>query len=164
MSLSNVFAVLQQYAGGAGAATDPHKDFDHVAQNAPQEQVASGLAGAIRSDATPSFAQTISTLFANSDPQQKAGILGHLLNAAGPGAATGALAGILGGATGGTVNPQQAQQLTPDAVHELAQQAEKNKPSIIDEASGFYAQHPTLVKALGAGALAMIMSHMSQKS
>jgi type IV secretory pathway VirJ component len=149
MSLSNVFAVLQQYAGGAaGNAADPGKDFDQVAQNASQSHLATGLAGAIRSDATPSFAQTVSTLFANSDPQQKSGILSHLLNAAGPAAAN--------------ITPQQAQQMTPDAVHDLAQKAQANNPSIIDEASSFYAQHPTLVKALGAGALAMIMSHMSQ--
>ncbi len=148
MSLSNVFAVLQQYAGGgSGNQTDPQRDFDHVAQNASQQHLASGLAGAIRSDATPPFAQIISTLFANSDPQQKAGILGHLVNAAGA------------GASGGNINPQQ---VSPEAVQQLAQQAQQNRPSIIDEASSFYAQHPTVVKALGAGALAMIMSHMSQ--
>ena len=91
MSLSNVFAVLQQYAGGAAShAADPLKDFDQVAQNASQSHLATGLAGAIRSDAPPSFAQTISTLFSNSDPQQKSGILSHLLGAAGPAAATGA--------------------------------------------------------------------------
>ncbi len=148
MSLSNVFAVLQQYAGGAGTATDPHKDFDQVAQNASQAHIAAGLAGAMRSDVTPSFAQTISTLFGNSDSGQKAGILGTLLNSAGP--------------TAAGVTPQQAQQMSPDQIHDLAQKAQANNPSIIEEASSFYAQHPTLVKALGAGALAMIMSHMSQ--
>jgi hypothetical protein len=62
------------------------------------------------------------------------------------------------------VTPEQAQQVPPEAVHQLAEQAQKNDPSIVDRASGFYAQHPTLVKALGAGSLALIMSHMSRRS
>ncbi len=72
----------------------------------------------------------------------------------------GGLAGLLGG--GSQVTPEQAQQVPPEAVHNLAQQAERNDPSIIDKASSFYAQHPTLVQGLGASALAMIMSHMSR--
>ncbi len=35
--------------------------------------------------------------------------------------------------------------------------------SVVDMASQFYAQHPTLIKSLGAGALALIMSHMSRR-
>jgi len=50
-----------------------------------------------------------------------------------------------------------------DAVQELAKHAQRNDPSIIDRASNFYAQHPTLVQALGAGSLALIMSHMSNR-
>lgn len=163
MAISNVLEMLQQYAGGAVSAhQNPEKDFDHVAQNSSQPHLASGIAGAFRSDATPPFAQIISGLFSQSDGQQRAGILGHLLNAAGPGAANGTLGGLLGGTGSGQVTPEQAEQVTPGAVHDLAQQAEKNDPSIIDEAGNFYAQHPTLVKGLGAAALAMIMSHMSQ--
>jgi hypothetical protein len=54
--------------------------------------------------------------------------------------------------------------VSPEAVHQLAEQAEKNNPSIVDQASRFYAEHPTLVQGLGAGALALIMSHMSRRS
>lgn len=61
------------------------------------------------------------------------------------------------------VTPEQAQQIAPEQVRELAGQAQKHGPSIIDKASDFYAQHPTLVKSLGAGALALIMSHLSQR-
>ncbi len=43
----------------------------------------------------------------------------------------------------------------------LAQQAARKDPSIVDKAAGFYAQHPTLVKAIGAGALALLMSRVS---
>ena len=54
--------------------------------------------------------------------------------------------------------------MSPQDVHELAQRAEQSNPNIINEASSFYAQHPTLIKALGAGALAMVMSHMSRSN
>jgi len=148
MSINNLFGMLQQYAGGGANATNPENDFDKVAQDASQQHLAGGLAGAFRSDATPPFAQMIGTLFSNSDGTQRAGILGHLLNAAGPGAASGVLGSLLGGGTGGQqqITPEQAQQVPASAVHDLAQQAEKNNPSVIDEASNFYAQHPTLVR------------------
>jgi len=85
------------------------------------------------------------------------------LNAAGPGAAGGLLGGLLGQGSG-QITPEQAQQVSPEAVHDLAQHAEKNNPSILDTASSFYAQHPTLVKSLGTVALASVMSHMSRNS
>jgi hypothetical protein len=65
--------------------------------------------------------------------------------------------------SGGRVTPQQAEQVPPQAVEVLAQQAAKKDPSIIDKAAGFYAQHPTLVKAIGVGALALLMSGISAK-
>ena len=34
----------------------------------------------------------------------------------------------------------------------------------IDQAANFYAQHPTLVKSIGAGALALLMSRMSRRA
>ncbi|HEX6507209.1 MAG TPA: hypothetical protein VF221_06205, partial [Chloroflexota bacterium] len=62
-----------------------------------------------------------------------------------------------------TVTPEQAQQVEPEAVRELANQAHTNDPSIVQRASDFYAQHPQLVQGLGAAALAMIMSHVSKR-
>jgi len=162
MALTDLLGMLQQYAGGANAAANPERDYDHVSNNASQDHLASGIAGAFRSDATPPFAQTISHLFSNSDGQQRAGILNHLLNAAGPGAAGGLLGGLLGGQGSNQITPEQAQQVSPDAVHDLAQKAEKNNPSILETAGNFYAQHPTLIKSLGTVALASVLSHMSQ--
>ncbi|HXA67004.1 MAG TPA: hypothetical protein VNV82_17735 [Bryobacteraceae bacterium] len=48
-------------------------------------------------------------------------------------------------------------------MQQLAEHAEKQNPSIVDQASQFYAQHPTLVKSLGVGVLALVMSHMSNR-
>jgi hypothetical protein len=160
--------MLQQYRG-ASAANPPQnvsQDYAQVAPNVPQAHLASGLAEAFRSDQTPPFGQMLSTMFGNSNPQQRAGILNQLLSAVGPSLmATGGLSGLAGLLHGGNtaVTPEQANQVPPEAVEQLAEHAEKQNPSIIDQASQFYAQHPTLVQALGAGSLALIMSHISQR-
>jgi len=54
--------------------------------------------------------------------------------------------------------------LSPDAVKQLADQAQKADGTVVDKLGSFYAQHPTLVKSLGAGALALMMSHMSRRT
>lgn len=166
MSLSNLMGLLQQYASpGTSNAGKAEQDFDQVSQTASQPHLASGLAEAFRSNQTPPFPQMLSTLFSNSNGQQQAGILNRLLASASPAIASGILGNFLGGG-GGTsqITPEQAQQVPPEAVHQLAEHTQHNDPSIIDQASSFYAQHPTLVKALGAGSLALIMSHMSRGS
>jgi hypothetical protein len=163
MSLSGVMGLLQKYANPSTANSgNVEQDFGQVSQAAPQPHLAGGLAEAFRSNQTPPFAQMLSTLFSNSNGQQQAGILNHLLGSVGPGAAPGILGNLIGGAS--QITPEQAQQVPPETVHQLAEQAEKNDPSIIEKASSFYAQHPTLIKGLGAGSLALIMSHMSRRS
>jgi hypothetical protein len=170
MPLSDLLGILQQYRG-ASAANPPatvEQDYSQVAQSAPQSHLASGLSEAFRSNETPPFGHMLSTLFRNSDGQQRAGILNQLLAAAGPsvlasGGLSGlsSLAGLLRG--GNNVTPEQADQIPPETVQQLAEHAAKQNPSIVDQASEFYAQHPTLVKALGAASLALIMSHLSKK-
>ncbi len=167
MAISDFLNVLQQYSG-ASASNPPantQQDFSKVAESAPQSHLASGLAEAFRSDQTPPFPQMVGNLFGQSNGQQRAGILNQLLGAAGPNVLS-MLGGSLGGLlTPGTqVTPQQAEQIPQETVQQLAQHAQQNNPSIVDQASSFYAQHPKLVQGLGAGALALIMSHMSTRS
>jgi hypothetical protein len=168
MAFPNLGSLLQQYAGlspeNPPATTE--QDFQHVSQTAEQTHLEGGIAEAFRSNQTPAFSQMIGSLFSNSNGEQRAGILSHLLNAAGPSATAllGGLAGLGGGGGGTQITPEQAQQISPDAVSQIAEHAQKNDPSIIERASSFYAQHPTLVQGLGAGSLALIMSHMSRRS
>lgn len=127
--------------------------------------MAGGLAEAFRSDQTPPFSQMIGSLFSQSNGQQRAGILTQLLGSSGVNplsALGGRFSSLL--KPGSLVTPQQAEQIPPEAVQQLAEHAQQNNPSIIEEASNFYAQHPQLVQGLGAGALALIMSHMSKRS
>ena len=172
--LEQINDVLQRYrnAPGTTAPPDASTDFAKVAAHAPPEAISGGLAEAFRSTNTPPFGQMLSELFSSSGPQQRAGILNHLLAGAGP-AAAGMLSRVLGQGPGSqpqpaaagqaTVTPEQAQQIDPNAVRDLANQAQQRDPSIVERASDFYAQHPQLVQGLGAAALAMIMSHVSKR-
>lgn len=166
-------------------------DFDQVAQAAPQNMMSQGLSEAFRSNQTPPFGNMVSQMFANSSGQQRASILNTLIAAAGPlvaqqvlgrmmggGGGGGALGGLLGGgggnplgALGGLlggggaqppITPEIAEQIPPQAVEQIAQQAESQDPSVIDRMSDFYSQHPTLVKGLGAAALAIALSRIAQ--
>jgi len=167
MALSDFLNVIQQYSGASASSPPPNtqQDFSKVAQAAPQSHLAGGLAEAFRSDQTPPFSQMIGNLFSQSNGQQRAGILTQLLSSSGvnPLSALGdRFSGFL--KPGSQVTPQQAEQIPPEAVQQLAEHAQASNPSIVDQASSFYAQHPQLVQGLGAGALALIMSHMSKRS
>jgi hypothetical protein len=165
--LDNLSGVLKNVTSGNAAPADVHAAFDQVASAVPQASLADGLIHAFNSDKTPPFEQMVSGLFGQSNPDQKAGLLNHLLASLGPAGITTALAsvpalsGLSSTLAGGSVTPQQAQQVPPEAVNVLAQQAAAKDPSIVDKAAGFYAQHPMLVKAVGAGALALLMSKIS---
>lgn len=172
--------ILQQYSG-AGAQAAPGRvedDFDQLAQNAPPSAVADGLAAAFRSEQTPPFPSMVSRLFEQSDGRQRAGILNTLIRTLGPtvvaqilarraggASAGGGIGDLLGGLLGGgqpQVTPDVAQQIPPDAVEEMAQQAEQSDPSVVDMISSFYARNPQLVKTLGAAALTIALAKIAQ--
>jgi hypothetical protein len=154
--------ILDRYAGAGGgtasAPADVHSDFDQVAQTAPHGVMADGLANAFRSSQTPSFPEMVAGLFRNSNAEQRAGLLNRLLGAAGPGA----LAGILGSGNR-QVTPEQADSVPPEQVQQAAAEAQQRNPSIIDDVSSFYAQHPGVVKALGGLALSIALQHMVRR-
>lgn len=166
--MNEIGNILQQYKGAQASAPAEtvQEDFSRVATQVPQAAISSGLSDAFRSDQTPPFGQMLSQLFGQSNGEQRAGILNHLIGAAGPGALSGPLLGGLSSLLQGrsSITPEQAQQVSPDVVQHLAEHAQRQDPSIIDKASQFYAQHPTLVQGLGAGALALVMSRISQHS
>ena len=166
--LDDLGGLVNQFAAGKVSSDDVHSTYDQVAQTAPRTALADGISHAFKSDQTPPFEQMVSNLFNQSSPEQKAGLLNQILAALGPNAAqalagAGGVAGLSGLLAGGSVTPQQAQQVSPQAVQVLAQNAAKKDPTIMDQAASFYAQHPTLVKAIGAGALALLMSKMSRR-
>ncbi|MGB6191473.1 MAG: hypothetical protein WBF42_03320 [Terracidiphilus sp.] len=158
--------VLKQYEGGTGQVPgNVAQHFDQVAQAAPQSSLADGIAAAFRSNQTPAFGQMVGGLFGQSNGDQKAAMLNQLISSVGPGvlasvAGGGALSSLLGG---GQVTPQQAAQVSPEQVQQLAAHAQNADPSIIDRASSFYAQHPTLVKTLGGAALSIALAKVAER-
>ncbi len=158
--------LIQQFSGGQASPDQAEKHFDQIAQAAPTGALASGLADAFRSDQTPAFGQLAGQLFGNSNGQQKAGMLNTLIQAAGPAMLSGLGGSLLGSLAGGgqrPLTPQEAEQVSPDVVNQIAAHAEKHNPSIIDEVSGFYAQHPTLVKTLGGAVLSVALAKVANR-
>ncbi len=165
--------LLQQYTNANQPTQSTEQDFDQAASIAPRDAMSQGIAEAFRSDQTPPFPNMLGQLFGNSSGTQRANILNTLLSVAGPALLSGGLqrGGGMGGALGqlggllnkGQISPQEAEQVPPQAVEELAREAEQRDPSIIDRVSDFYSEHPGLVKSLGAAALAVAMSGMAKQ-
>ena len=160
--------VLQNVLGGKASEADIHSAFDKVAGAAPHGALADSLSHVFNSDQTPPFEQMLGGLFGQSSPEQKAAVLNQVLQQLGPSAGNvlgslgglGGLAGVLQG--GGAVSAAQAQQISPQIVEALARKAREINPGVVDAVSGFYAKNPQLVKAIGAGALALLMSRLSK--
>ena len=160
--------ILSQYAGQAASSAQAqpqqaaHDDFTQVASQASPELLGGGIAQALQGGPA-GFESSIAKLFENSDPQQRTGLLQRLIQAAGPAV----LSSFAGGALSHLAQPgAQAQQsdadaITPAQAGELAGAAKQSNPGIVSELGSFYSQHPTLVKTLGAAALAIAMSHMA---
>jgi len=166
--------ILQQYTNSGQPTSTTEQDFDQAVTAAPRDATSQGLAEAFRSDQTPPFPNMLGQLFGNSSGTQRASILNTLLSVAGPALLSGALQRGGGGMSGGLgqlgnllskgqVSPQEAEQIPPQAVEELARHAEQHDPSVIDRVSDFYSEHPGLVKTLGAAALAVAMSGMAKQ-
>jgi hypothetical protein len=164
-----ILDILQQYADPSRVnpgQVDQH--FDQVAQQSSPQELGNGVAAAFRSDQTPPFGQMIGNMFGQSNPQQRAGILNQLVQVLGSGALSSVAGGVLGRVLGGagntgaapTITPEQASQISPADAGAIAAHAEKKDPTILDRAGEFYAQHPTLVKSLGASALAIVLGQM----
>jgi len=144
-TVEDIFQRNSSQAGGAATApANPHEDFQQVAQTAPPNVVSSGIAQAFRSDRTPPFPEMLANLFGQSDPMQLAEVINRLLGE-------------------GRFTPEQANRVSPDQVKEMAAQAEKQHPSVVDEVSSFYAQHPEVMKAAGGLALTIALQHILQR-
>lgn len=167
--LSGIGDILKQYTGGSTPSGNPEEHFDQVAHNVPTSSMAGGLAAALGSGGASGFGQMASRLFANGNSGAQAGMLGTLLAAAGPSVLAqfsqshpgSPLTGMLQqGQT--TMTPQQAAAVDPNEVQALAANVHQENPGIVGRISEIYAEHPTAIKALGAGALAIAMKHISE--
>ena len=168
--MNQIASVLQNYSQGSAPSSDADVTghFNQVAQAAPPDELADGVAAMFRSDKTPPFGQMLGQLFGNSNGNQRANLLNTLMS-------SGAGAGILGQLaqtagisvpTDGTppqITPEAAARVTPEMVQQAAAQAEKHDPSIVDRVSQLYAQHPALISTLGTLAMSMAISHLANR-
>ncbi|MBV9009547.1 MAG: hypothetical protein JO354_10345 [Verrucomicrobia bacterium] len=142
--------------------------FNQVAQAAPASALAGGIASMFRSNQTAPFGQMVGQLFGNSNPNQRASLLNTLLSSGAGAGMLSQLASTAGislptGGGNGQVTPEQAAQISPEAVQQAAEHAQKHDPSIVDQVSQLYAQHPMLIQTLGTMAMTMAMSHLAQR-
>lgn len=168
--MSGLRDLLKQYTEGNPSAANVEQHFDQVAQAAPTSSLASGLAAALHSGQTGSFSQMASQLFSKGNGQQQASMLSGLLAAAGPSVISrftgnnpnSPLAALLNsGQT--SVTPEQASNIPAGDVAALAENAHNTDPSVIDRMSQIYAQHPTLIKTLGAAAMAVAVKKIAEQ-
>lgn len=169
--MNQIADVLQNYAQSDNptASGDVASHFTQVAQAAPTSSLAQGLTAMFHSDQTPPFAQMVGQLFGQSNGSQRASILNALLSS---GAASGVLgqltraAGIslpAGASSGDPVTAEAAASVTPDMAQQAAARAAQHDPSIIDRVSEICAEHPALVKTLGAAAMSIALSHLAKR-
>ena len=61
------------------------------------------------------------------------------------------------------ITPAQASQVTPEEVRDIAAHAEQNQPNVVNHVSDFFAQHPDLIKGIGAMGLAVLLGKMARR-
>lgn len=140
-------------AGSGPVPVDAQDQFHQVAQSSPPDVLSRGVVDAYNSDRTPSFGEMVGQLFGNANSQQKAGILGTLLGGMNPSNVPPAMQTAAGSA-------EHAAQVSTDQVQQIANQAHSANPGVVEQMGRFYAQHPVLVKSLGAAAAAIVLGRI----
>jgi len=170
MDLMGMLGGILQQAEGGQTPPDLHQHMDNAAGAIPQNDLSGILSQVFNSSETPAFSQMLGGLFGQSNSGTQASVLNELLAAAGPavlgsimnrGGLSG-LGGVLGGNAPRELSPEEAAQVPPEEVQELAKHVEQHNPSVVDRMSEIYAAHPTLIKTLGTGAMILALRKISQ--
>lgn len=152
--------LLSNVLGGNLSEQQTHEHYDQIAQATPPEALGSAIGPALAGLGSGEIQQRVSNSAAQMSPGQIGGLVQSLLGGLGAsGMNIGSVLGQLGIDPSVASNPQSA---TPDEVAKLAAHAQATNPGVFQEAMSFYAQHPTLVKALGTVVIAKIASQLSQ--
>ncbi len=160
--------ILGRYADTKRHAPPPEieSDFSEIAHQAAPDALQDGIAEAFRSDATPPFEEMVARLFEHSEPSVRAGLLDNLLAGLSPSASgsRGGLAEVWRRyAEGARVSPARAANVDPLEVQEVARQARRQNPGVLERVSRFYAHHPELVRRLGSVAMGIALSKIARR-
>ena len=154
--------VLGNITGGNLNEQQLHSHYDQIASTVPQSTLGAVMGPALQALGAGQAQQGIANSAQQMSPDQRGGLMQQLMGGLGnSGVNVGSLLGQLGINQAVASNPQSA---TPDDVSALAAHAQANHPDVFQEAMGFYSQHPTLVKALGAAAITQIATHLGRQS
>jgi hypothetical protein len=138
--------------------------FSKLVDHAPKQAIATGLAAVFRAEDTPAFAQMVVDLFEHSDALRRAGVLTVLVPYVSQESqnvlADGGLFGFPPGPM--RVLPDRMMDVSPEAVFLLATEAERrHRSGTIAVVSAFYAEHPAVLRHLGAHTLSLIMTSIA---
>jgi hypothetical protein len=139
-------------------------DFSEVARSVPSKTIAHGLAAALRADQSASFGRKVAELFVHSNAELRVRTLNLLLeNSSKPTQSSWASAGLFGLVPCmRQIESETAMHIAPEAISVLAEESEQCDPDVVDRISALYAQHPAIVRALGARAISIIMTHIAK--
>ncbi|MBS1831533.1 MAG: hypothetical protein JST65_02405 [Acidobacteria bacterium] len=128
------------------------------------QQMMSGGGGVQRQQATEEsgLGGILGAIFGGGGQQQAPAASGGLGAILGSGALGGILQSMMSQGGLRQLTPQEAAQVSPEEIQALAETAQQQEPGVIDQISEFYSQHPTLIKTLGAGALAYALGKIAQ--
>ena len=143
----NWIDVLGRYRNTPPVPPTVDDDFDMIAREAPRADLSEGLEEAFRSEQTPPFEEMVRRMFEHSDPDQRAGAINRFREALGS----------------SPVTPDEARDLPPYEVQNLAAQAQQTNPGIMGRMARFYSEHPQLVRVLGQAALGIAMNRMAMR-
>ncbi len=105
--------------------------------------LASGLSAMLRSEQTPAFARIVEETFRSGTSEQKAAILGAI--------------------RGTGITPQQAMAMRPMAVAQMAVEAERSSPAVVERVAAVLARYPGLIKTLGTGPLVVALREIARR-
>jgi hypothetical protein len=156
--LDQLGPLLQQYAGGRAAATDAeaHAHYDQITAAVPPHELAPVIGPALTTLSPQDLRERVTASAAQMSPSQRGSLVQTIVAGLGPNVAS--VLASLGLDPGLAQHPANATGADAGALAAHVQQA---RPDIFNEAMAVFAQHPALVKMLGAVAIAKIAQHLS---
>ncbi len=157
--LDQLGGVLSNLTGGNVSDQQAGEHYDQIANTVPQNQLGAAIGPALASLGGTQVQQSVSNSAAQMDPQQRGNMVQTLLGGLGGAGNLGGLLSQLGVSPSVQNDPSSA---SPDDVGKLAAHTQANNPDVFHQAMAVYSAHPTLVKALGAAAIAGIARHLAK--
>lgn len=158
--LDQIGPLLRQYAGGNAAATDAeaHAHYDQITAAVPPHQLAPAIGPALTTLPPDDVRDRVSASAAQMNAPQRGSLVQSILAGLGPQASS--VLSSLGLSPSLATNPTSA---SPADAGALAAHVQQERPEIFNQAMAFYAQHPMLVKTLGAVAIARIAQQLTHR-